>query len=131
MEVKKFEDWILFWEKVFLSKSWKLLSDKINLLATKWEDIRKNKLEEFVVDYPWEYEDFNIFIRVLKWDTDRLNFFVQDYNTKEYYAFIQDPSVLENLDLANYPSVWYFQDEIVENQIERLGFEWETIKIEE
>jgi hypothetical protein len=59
----------------------------------------------------------------LKGDTDRLNFFVQDYNTKEYFAFIQDPSVLENLDLANYPEVWYYQDDVIEKQIERLGFE--------
>ena len=130
MEVKKFEDGILFWEKVFFSTSGKLLGDKINLLPSKWEDIRKNKLKEFVVDYPGEYENFNIFVRALKGDTDRLNFFVQDYNTKEYFAFIQDPSVLENLDLANYPEVWYYQDEVIEKQIERLGFEWETIKID-
>jgi len=130
MEVKKFEDGILFWEKVFFSTSGKLLGDKINLLPSKWEDIRKNKLKEFVVDYPGEYENFNIFVRALKGDTDRLNFFIQDYNTKEYFAFIQDPSVLENLDLANYPEVWYYQDEVIEKQIERLGFEWETIKID-
>jgi len=130
MEVKKFEDGILFWEKVFFSTSGKLLEDKINLLPSKWEDIRKNKLKEFVVDYPGEYENFNIFVRALKGDTDRLNFFVQDYNTKEYFAFIQDPSVLENLDLANYPEVWYYQDDVIEKQIERLGFEWETIKID-
>jgi len=130
MEVKKFEDGILFWEKVFFSTSGKLLADKINLLPSKWEDIRKNKLKEFVVDYPGEYENFNIFVRALKGDTDRLNFFIQDYNTKEYFAFIQDPSVLENLDLANYPEVWYYQDEVIEKQIERLGFEWETIKID-
>ena len=83
-----------------------------------------------MVDYPGEYENFNIFVRALKGDTDRLNFFVQDYNTKEYFAFIQDPSVLENLDLANYPEVWYYQDEVIEKQIERLGFEGETIKID-
>ena len=126
MEIKKFEDGILFWDKIFFSTSGKILNDKINLLSSIWEDIPKEKREEFVIDYPGEYEKYNIFIRVLKWDTDRLNFFIQDYNTNEYFAFVQDPSVLENLDLATYPESWYFTDEIIEKQIERLGFEGET-----
>ncbi len=129
MEIKKFEDWILFWEKVFLSLSWKILENKINLLQEKWEDIRKETFKNFIIDYPWEYEKFNIFIKVLIWQTDRLNFFIHDYNNKNYYAFIQDPSVLENLDLSTYPEIWYFQDEIIEKQIERLWFEWDCIKI--
>ncbi len=126
MEIKKFEDGILFWDKVFFSTSWKIISDKINLLPTIGEDIPKKKREEFIIDYPWEYEKYNIFIRAIKWDTDRLNFFIQDYNLNKYFAFIQDPSILENLDLATYPDHWYFTDEIVEKQLERLGFEWET-----
>jgi len=130
MEVKRFEDWILFWDKVFFSTSWKVFEDKINLLPEAWPHIRKNKQKEFVIDYPGEYENYNIFVRVLKQGTNRLNFFIQDYNNKQYYAFIQDPSVLENLDLASYPDTWYFTDEVVEKQIERLWFEGETVKIE-
>ena len=129
MEIKKFEDGILFDDKIFFSTSGKILKDKINLLPSLWEDIPKEKRKEFIIDYPGEYEKYNIFIKVLKGDTDRLNFFVQNYNTNEYFAFIQDPSVLENLDLANYPEKWYFLDEVVEKQIERLWFEGETYLI--
>ena len=129
MEIKKFEDGILFDDKIFFSTSGKILKDKINLLPSLWEDIPKEKREEFIIDYPGEYEKYNIFIKVLKGDTDRLNFFIQNYNTNEYFAFIQDPSVLENLDLANYPEKWYFLDEVVEKQIERLWFEGETYLI--
>ena len=129
MEIKKFEDGILFDDKIFFSTSGKILKDKINLLPSLWEDIPKEKRQEFIIDYRGEYEKYNIFIKVLKGDTDRLNFFVQNYNTNEYFAFIQDPSVLENLDLANYPEKWYFLDEVVEKQIERLWFEGETYLI--
>lgn len=129
MEVKKFEDWILFEDKVFLSLSWKLLKDKINLLPTIQKAIQKKKPVEFVVDYPWEYEKYNIYIKAIEGQTNRLNFFITDYNNNEYYAFIQDPSVLENLDLVSYPAKWYFTNKIIEEQIEKLWFEWETYLI--
>lgn len=129
MEVKKVEEWILFWDKVFFSRSGNLLKDKINLLPIRWEHIKKSNSDYFIVDYPGEYEKYNVYIQCMTGDTNRLNFFIQDYNAKEYYAFIQDPSILENLDLGNYPSKWYFEDDIVANQLERLGFEGELFKI--
>ena len=129
MEVKK--DWenIHFWPKIFFSPNWEIKPKAINLFVNAWDDILKEKRQEFIVDYPGEYEKYNIYIQVLKWNTDRLNFFIQDYDAGENFAFIQDPSVLENLDLTKYPDKWYYTDDVVFNQIERLGFEGETIKI--
>ena len=130
MEVKKVWENIQFWQKIFFSNDGSLKERAINLMATVGPAIVKEKRKEFIIDYPWEYEKYNIYIQAIKWNTDRLNFFIQDYDEKKSYAFIQDPSVLENLDLAKYPSVWYYTDEIVYNQIERLGFEGETVQIE-
>ena len=131
MEIKF--DWgnIQFWQKIFFSNNSTLKERAINLMATTWQAIINEKRKEFIIDYPGEYEKYHIYIQALKWNTDRLNFFIQDYDEKISFAFIQDPSVLENLDLAKYPSKWYYLDEIVYNQIERLGFEWETILISE
>jgi len=131
MEVKKVWENIQFWQKIFFSNDWTLKERAINLIATVGPAIVNEKRKEFIIDYPGEYEKYHIYIQAIKWNTDRLNFFIQDYDEKKSYAFIQDPSVLENLDLAKYPSVWYYTDEIVYNQIERLGFEGETIQIED
>ena len=131
MEVKKIWENIQFWQKIFFSNDWTLKERVINLIATVGPAIVNEKRKEFIIDYPGEYEKYHIYIQAIKWNTDRLNFFIQDYDEKKSYAFIQDPSVLENLDLAKYPSVWYYTDEIVYNQIERLGFEGETIQIED
>jgi len=131
MEVKKIWENIQFWQKIFFSNDGSLKERAINLMATVGPAIVNEKRKEFIIDYPGEYEKYHIYIQAIKWNTDRLNFFIQDYDEKKSYAFIQDPSVLENLDLAKYPSVWYYTDEIVYNQIERLGFEGETIQIED
>lgn len=131
MEIIKNWENISFWTKIFFSGDGSIKEKAINLLKEKWKAINISKTDEFIVDYPWEYEKYNIYILVLIWNTDRLNFFIQDFDEKEYYAFIQDPSVLESLDLAKYPTKWYYLDEIVFNQLERLGFEGEFIKIED
>lgn len=130
MEIIKNWENISFWTKIFFSGDGSIKEKAINLLKEKWKAINISKTDEFIIDYPWEYEKYNIYILVLIWNTDRLNFFIQDFDEKEYYAFIQDPSVLESLDLAKYPTKWYYLDEIVFNQLERLGFEGEFIKIE-
>jgi len=127
--IKKWND-IQFWNKIFFSSNWNIKKDTINLFANKGSSIKKTSSQAFIIDYPGEYEKYNIYIQVITWNTDRLNFFIQDYDNKENFAFIQDPSILENLELSRYPNKWYYLDEIVFNQIERLGFEWETIKID-
>ena len=131
MNILKIWENISFWTKIFFSSDWSIKKSAINLLKENSNTINKNKTWEFVVDYPWEYEKYNIYILSLNWNTNRLNFFIQDFDEKKYFAFIQDPSVLENLDLPKYPSKWYYLDDIVLNQLERLGFDWELIKIEE
>lgn len=131
MEIIKNWENISFWTKIFFSGDGSIKEKAVNLLKEKWKAINISKTDEFIVDYPWEYEKYNIYMLVLIWNTDRLNFFIQDFDEKEYYAFIQDPSVLESLDLAKYPTKWYYLDEIVFNQLERLGFEGEFIKIED
>jgi len=130
MEIIKNWENISFWSKIFFSANGTIKEKAINLLKEKWKAINVSKIDEFILDYPWEYEKYNIYILVLTWNTDRLNFFIQDFDEKKYYAFIQDASILENLDLAKYPSKWCYLDEIVFNQLERLGFEGEFIKIE-
>ena len=130
MEIKKIWENIQFGQKIFFSSNWEVKEKAINLFSTVQPTINTKKQKEFIIEYEGEYEKHHIYIQALKWNTDRLNFFIQDYTSKENFAFIQDPSVLENLEIAKYPSQWYYLDDIIFQQIERLGFEWETIKID-
>jgi len=129
MEIKKIWENIEFGPKIFFSTDWEIKNKAINLFKEEWKAIAIDKNKEFIIDYTWEYEKYNIYIQAIKWNTNRLNFFIQDYENKEFFAFIQDPSVLENLDLSKYPSRRYYLDDIVFTQIERLWFEGETVKI--
>jgi hypothetical protein len=129
MEIIKNGENISFWTKIFFSGNWEIKPKAINILKEKWKAIKTKKEKEFIIDYPGEYEKYDNYIQVISWNTDRLNFFVFDNTDNTSYAFIQDPSILEWLDLVRFPSKWYYLDEIVFNQIERLWFEWETIQI--
>ncbi len=131
MEINKNWENINFWTKIFFSWDGEIKEKAINILKEKWKAIKTVKEKEFVIDYPGEYEKYDNYIQVVSWNTDRLNFFVFDNTDNTSFGFIQDPSVLENLDLIRYPSKWYYLDDVVFNQIERLGFEWEVIKIED
>lgn len=131
MEIKKVWENIQFWTKIFFSKDGELKKGAINLMEQIQTAVKKENEKEFVIDYPGEYEKYNIYIQAMTGNTDRLNFFVFDNEENKSFGFIQDPSVLEKLDLARYPEKWFYTDDVVANQIERLGFEWETEKIEE
>jgi len=129
MEVKKIWEDIQFWSNIFFSKSWQVKEKAINLFSSIWKTLIKEERKEFIIDYPGEYEKYNIYIQTIVWDTDRLNFFVFDNENNVSFAFIQDPSILEKLDLARYPEKWFYTDDIVANQLDKLGFEWELEKI--
>lgn len=131
MEVKKIWENIQFWPKVFFSTNQEIKEKAINLFSTIWKAVIKDERKEFIIDYPWEYEKYNIYIQAMVWNTDRLNYFVFDNEHNTSFAFIQDPSILEKLDLTRYPEQRFYRDDIIANQIEKLGFEWETQKIEE
>ena len=130
MEIKKVWENIQFWPKIFFSTDWEIKEKAINLFSTVWKSIPKEKRTEFIIDYPGEYEKYDIYIQAMVWNTDRLNFFVFDNEDNTSFAFIQDPSILEKVDLARYPEKWLYIDDIIADQIERLWFEWETQKIE-
>ena len=130
MEIKKVWENIQFWPKIFFSTDWEIKKKAINLFATVWKSVSKEKRTEFIIDYPGEYEKYHIYIQAMVKDTDRLNFFVFDNEDNKSFAFIQDPSILEKVDLARYPEKWLYIDDIIADQIERLWFEWETQKIE-
>lgn len=130
MEVKKIGDNIEFWPKIFFAADGEYKPKAINLAWSVGKSVQEKSEQEFVIDYVWEYEKYNIYIQALCGRTNRLNFFVFDNENNESFAFIQDSSVLEKIDLNRYPEKWYYLDDSVFDQIERLGFEWECAKIE-
>lgn len=130
MKIKINWENIEFWTKIFFSPANELKNKAINLASYEWKSIKEQGETEFVIDYPWEYEKYNVYIQALTWNTNRLNYFVFDNEEDKSFAFIQDPSVLEKLELNRYPQKWYYTEDIVLDQIERLWFEGEFEKIE-
>jgi hypothetical protein len=52
-----------------------------------------------------------------------LNFFINDFSAKKYFAIIQDAEILKNLDLSEYPLKWFYFSDNVKEMLEKLGFE--------
>ena len=124
MEIKKIEGNIEFTLKLFFCKNGEIKKWAINLMSEISKNIPIHK-DEFLVQYPWEYEKDGIYIIAIEGNAQKLSYFVFDYNENTSFAFLQDGEILENLDTIKHPEMWLFEDENVETQLDKLGFEWE------
>ncbi len=123
MEVKTIGENIEFTLKIFFSKDGDIKKWAINLMSEISSNIPIKK-DEFIVQYPGEYEKDGIYIIAIEGNAQKLSYFVFDYNENTSFAFLQDGEILENLDTIKHPEAWFFQDENVETQLDKLGFEW-------
>lgn len=124
MEIKKIGENIEFTLKIFFCKDGEIKKGAINLMS----DISGNiptKDDEFIVSYPGEYEKDGIYILAIEGNAQKLSYFIFDYNENTSFAFLQDGEILENIDTVKHPEAWFFQDENVKNQLDKLGFEGE------
>lgn len=99
----------------------------INLALEPGDDMRYDKLEYALVDYPGEYDIQWIGIECFLGANNKLNY-VLAVNDKKI-GIIQSPDVLD-LDEVGEVKVWLYQDDKIANKIDQLELEGEKQKLE-
>jgi hypothetical protein len=90
-------------------------------------DMRYEKLEYALVDYPGEYDIQWIGIECFLGVNNKLNY-VLTINDKKI-GIIQSPDVLD-LDEVGEVKIRLYQDDTIANKIDQLELEWEKQKLE-
>ena len=126
--VNVYENIIEFTPKIIFVQDWNIKKGAINLFSQTEKNIPTSK-DDFIISYPGEYEKDNIYIIAIEGAWNRLNYFVYDYNSWDSFAFLQEPSILENLNITKLPSKWYFRTDNISDYLDKYGFEWERIKL--
>jgi len=122
----KFENGFLIEDKLLFGFS-KTNSKYVNLALTLGDDMRYDKLDYQLVDYPGEYDIGGIGINCFLWKDNKLNYVININNKKIW--IIQSPDVLE-LDEVGDVNYRLYQDDKVSNKIDQLELEWEKQKLE-
>jgi hypothetical protein len=99
----------------------------INLALEPGDDMRYDKLEYALVDYPGEYDIQGIGIECFLGANNKLNY-VLAINDKKI-GIIQSPDVLD-LDEVGEVKVRLYQDDKIANKMDQLEFEGEKQKLE-
>lgn len=103
-------------------------SKYINLATTIWEDMRYQKFEYDLVDYPGEYDIQNISIQCFLGKNNLLNYLIA-YNSKRI-ALLQSPDILESTAEFAVAQEWIYTDDAVLAKLEQLEVEGEKIKLQ-
>lgn len=99
----------------------------INLAKTIGEDMRYQKFDYALIDYPGEYDIDGITIQCFLGKNDLLNYLIA-YNNKRI-AVLQSPDVLENTTDFAVAQEWIYTDDAVLAKLEQLEVEGEKIKL--
>lgn len=99
----------------------------INLALEPWSDMRYEKLDYALVDYPGEYDIQGIGIECFLGQNNKLNYIIHLENKK--IGIIQS---VEVLDLSEVGEVNFrlYQDDKIANKMDQLELEWEKQKLE-
>lgn len=126
--IKAINDWYLLDNKLLFGAS-EPESKYINLAKTIGEDMRYQKLDYELVDYPGEYDIKDITIQVFLGENNLLNYLIV-YGNKRI-ALLQSPDILENTTDFAVAQEWFYTDDTVLAKLEQLEVEGEKIKLGE
>ncbi len=98
----------------------------INLALEPGSDMRYEKLDYALVDYPGEYDIQDIGIECFLGANNKLNYIIQ-LDTKKI-GIIQSADVLD-LDEVGTVNFRLYQDDKIANKIDQLELEWEKQKL--
>jgi hypothetical protein len=99
----------------------------INLALEPGGDMRYEKLDYALVDYPGEYDIQEISIECFLGANNKLNYILTVSGKK--IGIIQSPDVLE-MDEVGEVSFRLYQDDKIAKKIDQLELEWEKQKLE-
>ncbi len=100
----------------------------LNLAKSIGEDMRYQKLNYNLIDYPGEYDIEDINIQCFLGNNNLLNYLVQ-YNEKRI-AILQSPDILESNSDFSIAQEWIYNNDAVLAKLEQLEVEGERIKLE-
>lgn len=123
-----FNDWFLLDKKLLFGASQPEIK-YINLAKTIGEDMRYQKIDYALVDYPGEYDIKDITIQCFLWKNDLLNYYIV-YGNKRI-ALLQSPDVLENTTDFAMAQEWIYTEDSVLAKLEQLEVEWKMMKLEQ
>lgn len=100
----------------------------INLATHIGEDMKYQKFDYDLVDFPGEYDIRGISIQCFLWNQNKLNYLIN--HKEQTFAIIQSADVLENnTDLAT-AKIWFYTTDNVVEKIDQLELEGEKTKLE-
>jgi len=122
---KLWNSYLIEWK--FLFTDTEINPDYVNLIAIRWTDMNYGKNSFLKVDFPWEYDKDDFFVKAYEWDTQRLNFLIKyDWKT---ICLIQTPSLLEKEELPTI-NYWIYNDPYTATLLEKMELEGEKIQID-
>ena len=120
-------DWFLLDKKLLFGAS-QPENNYINLAKTIWEDMRYQKIDYALVDYPGEYDIQDVTIQCFLGKNDLLNYLIV-YGNKRI-ALLQSPDILESTSDFAIAQEWIYTDDSVLAKLEQLEVEGERIKLQ-
>jgi len=117
--------WFLIEDKLLFGAN-EIDKEYLNLWNTVWEDMRYQKTDYTLIDYPWEYDVQWVGIKVLLWADDKLNYIIS-INWKKIWL-IQSKDVMEKDDVTVITN-WLYLDDKILAKIEQMELEWEKTKL--
>lgn len=119
-------DWFLI-DKRLLFASSQADNKYINLAKTIGADMRYQKLDYDLVDYPGEYEIKDITIQVFLGKNDLLNYLIVYKNKR--IALLQSPDILEEATEFATVQEWIYTNSSVLAKLEQLEVEGKLIEL--
>ena len=98
----------------------KMHKDYINLATTLGEDMRYEKSDCALIDYPGEYDMQGVIIQAFLGADQKLNYIADVHNQK--IGIVQSLDVLD-LDEFGLVKVWLYTDDAIANKLEQLELE--------
>lgn len=120
------KDWFVIDHKLFYAYQ-EPNKKYINLAQTMWDDMRYEKLDYSLIDYPGEYDIDGIGIECFLGADQKLNYIITMPNKRIW--LIQSLDVLDLDEVGNVNS-WLYTDDRVANKIDQLEMEGEKQKLE-
>lgn len=126
--IKAVNDWYLLDNKLLFGSS-EADSKYINLAKTIWEDMRYQKIDYSLVDYPGEYDIQDVTIQCFLGKNNLLNYLIV-YGNKRI-ALLQSPDILESTADFAVAQEWIYTDDTVLAKLEQLEVEGKKNKLEQ
>ncbi|HCB51651.1 TPA: hypothetical protein DEP21_03695 [Patescibacteria group bacterium] len=102
-------------------------SNFINLAISLGEDMRYQKLDYTLVDYPGEYDIKGCMIQCFLGNGDKLSYLINLDGQR--IALLQTPDVLESSTELSSAQTFLYTDDVVANKMEQLELDGEKIKL--